>query len=242
MLIIGISALLFKKIHTKTGHFSLLSNYNYPLKNPPMKKTLLFIFTLVVSTQLFAQSKSQILLYGSISGRMAKNEWGQKNTNARAAPGVGYHITDRLAVGVQGLYSMNSYQDTGVIKFKRNNSNWAVGPFVRYTQPLGEMFFLFGQLDLGYGKQIAGSINGTKIPNLDVMELSAGFYPSVGIYLNNGFALNFAFGGLNYKYTKSEASPNPGHDVTLNFGHAFQFGVSKFFGGYGKDALNNRYN
>lgn len=232
---------IFKKMFQKQVNFRYLAITTILKIIAPMKKTLLSILALLVCAHVFAQSKSQILLYGNLGGSFTKNEWGQKTYYGRITPGVGYHITDRLAVGIQGMYGMNGYQDSGIVAMKRNSSNWAVGPFVRYTQPLGEMVFLFGQLDLGYGKQIAGTINGVKLQNMDVAEVSANFYPSVGLNLHNGFALNFAFGGLNYKYTKSDVSPDAGQQVNLNFGQAIQIGVSKFFGGYGRDALRNKY-
>jgi opacity protein-like surface antigen len=206
-----------------------------------MKKTILFLLTLLFSTQLFAQVKNQVLLYGNLGGSFAKNEFGEKSTNFRIAPGVAYNITDHWAAGITGMYSFHSDVDTGAIPFKTKSGDWAVGPIVRYTKPLGELFFIYGQLELTYGQQSAVIVNGVTLPKPDAYRLSANFYPSVGLNLNNGFALNFAFGGLNYTYSKTKALPDAGQQVVLNFGSAFQFGVSKFFGGYGKDAMGNKY-
>ncbi len=207
-----------------------------------MKKTILFILALIFCTQSFAQSQAQILIYGNLNGSFEKTEWGQKNYWLNINPGAGYHISDRIAVGIQGKYGTNGSQDTGIIVLKSSQSNWSVGPFVRYTRPLGEVFFIFGQLDLGYGMQGMGKVNGVKIPNMETMELSANFYPSVGLNIHEGLALNFAFGGLNYKYRKTESVPSGSHQANLNFGSAIQIGFSMFFGGFEKDAMNNRYN
>jgi hypothetical protein len=210
--------------------------------NSKMKKIYLILLASILCTNiLFAQTKNQVLLYGGFSGSMVKNEFGERSTYFRVAPGVAYNITDHWAAGITGMYTFRSDVDSGVAALKVRSGEWAVGPLVRYTKPLGELFFIYGQLELTYGQQNAVTVNGTALPKPDAYRLSANFYPSVGLNLNNGFALNFAFGGINYTYSKTKTLPDAGQSVIVNFGQAFQFGVSKFFGGYGKDAMGNKY-
>jgi hypothetical protein len=207
-----------------------------------MKKILYLLFISILCTNaLSAQTKGQILLYGSVTAYSMKSAWGQKSTFLRAAPGVGYNLSDNWAVGIAGMYDLRRDVDTGVLALKTKSNNWSVGPFIRYSQPLGDLFFIFGQFELGYGQPTAGIKSGVPYPKPDLYNISASFFPSVGLELNNGFALNFAFGGITYNYSKTKMLPDADQSVTLNFGHAFQFGVSKFFGDNGRHAAYQNY-
>ncbi len=207
-----------------------------------MKKILLLLLTSLLCTDLlFAQTKGQILLYGTVSLSSQKSEWGQKSFWLRGAPGVGYNLSDNWAVGASGSYQFNSRVDSGAKAMKTSDGLWSAGPFIRYTQPLGELFFIYGQLDLAYGQPTAGTVNGVAGPKPNAYNISANLMPAVGMELNNGFNFYFAFGGLNYNYNKTKTIPDAAQSVTLNFGHAFQFGVSKFFGDNGRSNSYRNY-
>lgn len=136
---------------------------------------------------------------------------------------------------------MNSRVDSGAKALKTNDASWAAGPFVRYTQPLGDLFFIYGQLDLGYGQPTAGTVNGVAYPKPDKYNISASLTPAIGMDLDKGFNLYFSFGGFVYNYAKTKAIPDAAQSATLNFGHAFQFGVSKFFGDDGRSNSYRNY-
>lgn len=210
--------------------------------NSKMKRILLLLLTIISSSNIIlAQTKGQILLYGTISVNNTKSEWGEKSFWLRGAPGIGYNLSDNWAVGITGFYDMRNTVDSGARALKSKEAAWAAGPFVRYSQPLGDLFFIYGQLDVVYGQPTAGIMRGVAYPKPDMYTISASLTPAIGMDLDKGFNLYFSFGNLIYKYSKTNTTPDAAQQLHLNFGSAFSFGVSKFFGDDGRSNSYRNY-
>jgi hypothetical protein len=193
-----------------------------------MKKLLLILIAASSIVTSKAQSKGDVLLYGGINFNSQNDPYGEKNSYLNFSPGVGYFINENWAAGLFCNLTRSSSLDTAATAVKNIQSLLSVGPFVRYSHKLSDIFFIFGQLDLGYAtsRANAGSI---VLPNAKGTGWYAMFTPTVGINVHKGFALNFGIGGVGYKSTKSPTAPKADGRASITFGNAIQFGISKFF-------------
>ncbi|XZF13022.1 outer membrane beta-barrel protein [Chitinophagaceae bacterium MMS25-I14] len=199
-----------------------------------MKKIILTLLAAGSVAAVNAQSGSW-LLYGNLD----LNFYHQKDATLETQqygsinPGIGYQFNDNWTVGLAGGFSILSTKDTtGAHTTKRfNTTQFNVGPFVRYTQPLSEIFAFYTQLEGGF---LTGN---TKFDNTDLPGYKySGFYarltPAIGVNVHNGFALNFGIGGIGYTSQKVKDASNSSSSFALTFGQQVNIGVSKNFGGH----------
>jgi hypothetical protein len=207
-----------------------------------------------------------ILLYGVgtyiSQGGTTTEKFGTGNANTtdndkfqtwRIAPGVGYNITDNIAIGLDGFYgntkttidrqNMTSFPGTDQYK----TFNWGVGPFARYTCPLSQHFFAYGQGGAHYlnGRRTtrtvtaqSGGTSYVKDDNYKGFDIS--FVPAVGAMLTKTLGLTFSVGGVSYQYQKWDYSTQgraPGsnkeskeNNFNISFGREVSFGIQKYFG------------
>jgi hypothetical protein len=168
-----------------------------------------------------------ILLYGVVGFSSSKPaiQDAKSTSSLLFNPGVGYQFNNNWAVGLQATLQTTK---TPVNADDFNHlTDFEVGPFLRYTHSLSNIFNVYGQLDLG----ITGSRD--KTDNVDPVGKSAGFlgriYPAISINVKNNFMLNFAFGGLSFETDKVKDADESQTDINFNFGQQFNFGVSKNF-------------
>lgn len=216
-----------------------------------------------------------ILLYGT--GTFARNSGSStsKFSNANAntidkptsrmweiSPGIGFNLTDNLALGIDlrytgskttydrkdpGIYGNNPVMPASYGEDQYKTYDLAIGPFVRYSMPIGEHFFWFGQFGAHYlrGTQttrtVTAMVGGNSFTRDDKYKgFDVTYMPAIGIMVCKGTALTFGIGGIGYEWTKVDYSTqgypagtelsekNSNFNVTL--GQQFNFGIQKYFG------------
>jgi len=193
-----------------------------------MKKHFLLLTLMISSYHSFSQAKDDIILGGGVNIVLDKDATGRTNNSFYINPGAGYFFNEHWGAGLFMSYNTRTSQDTGALDLKYVNTETGFGPWLRYTQTLSNIFFIFGQLDLAYNSGIA-SVGSIKVPMTRTTGMSANLYPVVGINVHKGFALNIGIGGVGYVSSKSASDVNSSGRFTFNFGKTLQIGVSKFF-------------
>ncbi|HEY9176580.1 MAG TPA: outer membrane beta-barrel protein [Flavipsychrobacter sp.] len=225
-----------------------------------MKKLILAL--LAVSTVGVASAqKNSVLVYGTMGLSYDKTDNGGGTENRsldwNVSPGVGYQFTNNITLGLQGgIWSMfdENRMSPAANTWNRNameTREWQAGVFFRYTKPVSNWISLFAQVDLSYvsGQDVseaetravdvaANKIVETLIYGYDYYNgFQATVTPMVQIFVYDGMALNFGFGGLGYRTTsydtpKSPTALNGAIDQSsfmVTWGNQFNFGVSKNF-------------
>jgi hypothetical protein len=239
-----------------------------------MKKLILSMMAAGIAVTSFAQGngcyqQGNILLYGvgTYSNSHGSDTRSFANANSTTtdrprmlnweiSPGVGYNVTENLAVGVDFRYMGSkttydrkaiSYSNAGYGVDQVKTFDYAIGPFVRYTMPIGEHFFWYGQFAAHYlrGREtprftnLAGNNSFTRDDNYKGVDAS--YMPAVGVMVCRSVSLTFGVGGISYQYQKWDynsditASAGSEHTAKVNnfdvtFGRQVNIGVQKYFG------------
>ena len=165
-----------------------------------MKKVLLSAFTLVSLTQAANAQKRSLLVGGDVrleTTRTSSTPNDYKRRKFDFNPTVGYQFADNWTAGAVARIGTNkgTSQDNLVDK----SSNIGVGPFVRYSRKLSNVFSVYGQLQGVFGTY---KINGKKASSFATVNA----LPAVFINGKKGFGLNFSFGGIEYTSYKQQAA------------------------------------
>lgn len=190
-----------------------------------MKKILMIAVVSLFGGKLMAQ-KNTILVYGQAGFENKKDFNDDKTTSFTLSPCIGYQFDDHITAGIQLNVAGTKFNGAAVNIPESKTSVLGVGPFVRYTRKLSDVFFVFGQLEGSYiyGKQKLGNTTISKANGV-----SGNIFPAVGINVYKGFALNFNVGGISYVTTKFEGSDNRQNNFKTSFGDQVNFGISKNF-------------
>lgn len=186
-----------------------------------MKKLVLStLFFAVFAVASQAQSGS-LFLMGNLEVSTSKYESGSKETNFGFNPYVGYQFNDNWTAGI--------LLDMGFSRYKTSLSNEVFkesytggGIFGRYSIPLSDRFSFFGQGEVAFGSENEDESKST-YSWVDI-------YPGVQMHIQNGWALNFSFGGIHFNSWKDEGASNARTSLGLSLGEAFKFGFSKNIG------------
>jgi len=236
-----------------------------------MKKLILSLVAAGFAATSFAydgggMQMGNILLYGvgtySSQHGTTTEKFGTANSNTsdndrfrswRVAPGVGFNITDNIAVGIDGFWAGSRYtidrKNLGGFPSddQRKTYDWGVGPFARYSCALSQHFFAFGQLGAHYvkGRQTYRTVTAltggnSYVRDNDYKGFDVSFVPAVGAMLTKTLGLTFAVGGINYQYAKYDYSTQglpPGsnreskdNQFNVSFGRELNIGIQKYFG------------
>ncbi len=184
-----------------------------------MKK--LFTLSLFVASFFVSQAQTGTVLVGGNVG-IATNSDDQTSLNFN--PFVGYQFNNNWTAGLAfGLASQK--QDDAGDTYK--TTALAVGPFVRYTHSISDIFSVFGQFEAQY-VNAKSKFNSTTVGEGNGFGLN--LYPAVFVNVKNGFGLNFDFGGINYASVKPKGG-SAENAFQFNFGKTINIGISKNFGG-----------
>ncbi len=186
--------------------------------------SLAIVVIATISAKAQAAQEGSILLYGNLDFTSSKDASGNKTSNFSIMPGIGYQFNDKWTAGLNiGIGSSSRTENGGA---SQTTTSFNVGPFLRCTHTLSNIFSVYGQLDLGFLSTTYPS------PEPSSSGFVARIWPAVAINVNNGFALNFAFGGISYESSKVSGASNSASSFDLTFGSGASFGVSKNFGGH----------
>ena len=179
-----------------------------------MKKLLLFVAVIAISTGTFAQKSKEKskekksstiasmatanggwLLGGSagFSSETQKDVIGSgktTNTDFSFSPDLAYFIMDRLAIGAMITVSSNTAKYSNGATTTNKSSYYNIGPMVRYyIHNFSDNDALFGQGSVGFGGYSSTPNSGTKTTQTDfAWQLALGN----SIFLNQHTALEFA--------------------------------------------------
>lgn len=176
-----------------------------------------------------AQANS-ILVYGNLSIGTETDAAKNHEFNFGINPGVGYQFDNHWTVGLTGGFNTTRDRADKADDWNYENT-YSVAPFLRYTQGLGKIFAVYGQLEVGYQGQTDGVTNNND-SKVSANGVYASLTPYIGINVYRGFALNFQFGGLGFSSMKVKDADNSDNSFGLTFGKQFSVGVSKNFGGH----------
>ncbi|MBS1630505.1 MAG: outer membrane beta-barrel protein [Bacteroidetes bacterium] len=239
-----------------------------------MKKLILSLMAAALAVPSFAQGHCAggILAYGvgSYSFKKGSDTYSFSNANSttvdrphtqnwEVSPGIGFNISDYLTVGIDFNYTgskttydlRNAPMNSAGYEDQVKTFDYAIGPFVRFTQPFGKRFFGFGQLEAHYlhGQQSTRTVqtNNSFTRDDKYKGVDVSYMPGVGVYVAHNMALTFGIGGISYNYQKYDYSTQllatPGSEHTgkassfdVTFGRQFNIGIQKTFGCHKKRA------
>ena len=201
-----------------------------------MKKTYLAVLAICIAASASAQ-KNSILLYGNlgISSLNSKDSSGQNDHQNRfyINPGIGYQFSDHFTAGLAlgfSTFSRSSVSDhsSGMVKTNEHGVSYSTGAFLRYTTPISDLFFFYGQFEGSYTSTKA-KYNTIAQVERDGGGLKAALTPALGVNINKGLALTLDIGGLGYVYEKNTFAASSQSNIVLNFGQVINIGISKNF-------------
>ncbi len=207
---------------------------------------------IAIATTVNAQ-KGGILLGGSIGVNSSnstdeyEDEYGDtyeeatRTMSVNFSPAIGYNISDKFMAGLwfDIVSGKTTYEETGDPDAESKSMGVGIGPFVRFTKNMGDIFSLYGQANIGFrfGHSTFDDGGGGD----EEKTTSGGFvfnlFPAIGVNCGSGWALNFSFGGLGFDSMVSQPDDSDSDatytDSHFNFGFNPQLnaGVSKTFGG-----------
>lgn len=205
-----------------------------------MKKVLVIAALAMVS---FANAqKGTILVGGNLgfsSNKVTAADDDETKVNAfEFNPRVGYQFNDNWTVGISGGVESRKTENTseepflGDITSENKATTFAVGPFVRYSKSITEIFGVFADLDAGF--QSEKNTFNSGFPEAEDSEVKGnGVYaritPAIFINVKKGFGLNVSFGGLGFDSLNYDDNGGDRSNFGLNFGETINIGISKNF-------------
>ncbi len=194
-----------------------------------MKKLVVVAILFAGLTQAANAQKGSILLYGNIdAGSNKDNNVSSTNSSFDFNPGVGYQFSNNWTAGLQLAIGSSKYDNgSGTVT---KNSNFNVGPFLRYSKSLGDIFSVYGQLNVDYLSSKVQNTVSSITTSVTTSGVMAGIVPAISVNVHKGLALNFNVGGLSYQTTKASSAKSVDKFV-FNFGQQVGIGISKNFGG-----------
>lgn len=190
-----------------------------------MKKVLV-----VAALAFFGMANAQkntLLVGGNVGFSSEKTEFafGERKMNSfEFAPTLGYQFTDNWTAGLNSKIGTGKVEVTGAPEMKTNE--FKIGPFVRYAQPLGGAFAVYGDLGAGYQKMKTET---GSVTTSDANGFYIGFTPALFINFKNSFGLNFSIGGVGYSSLKDSDADIKQNNFDFNFGKTVNIGISKNF-------------
>ncbi len=187
-----------------------------------MKKAVFSLAFLSIFIIHAHAQKGSVLLYGAVAYSSVTTNLGDKSKVSAFDPGIGYQFAHDWTAGLDLSYS---HLSDGTNK----ESFLQIGPFLRYTKTITDLFGIYGQMDIHYLHNSFGSSGETPQNGYNF-----GLFPAVFVNIKKGFGLNFNFGGLEYQ---SETQKQPGgpnvitNTFAFTFGQGITIGISKNFGG-----------
>ena len=196
-----------------------------------MKKLLLALLAVGGFASANAQ-KNTVLLYGNAGYASSTVDYGFASYRSQSwgvNPGIGYQFSNHMTIGLQGGYNNMRTPAGDATNSTTLNKDWSVGGFWRYTHYVGNIFFIYNQMQLSY---VAGSVETEGINNrTNYSGVTGSWFPAIGAFVHKGLALNFNMGGVGFASVNGDASSinNPAvsrNDFAITMGRQINMGVS----------------
>ena len=233
-----------------------------------MKKLCITILLVGALLNTKAQTLSNKLFAGgSVSFEFAKasvDDNSKTYNNPKAiqiysiTPCFGYHLSNRIAIGLQLFYSssecnyMDYYSSKNVIdstlKYKITNKTYSIAPFLRYYIPINDKFriyintafpFSYSKSDntsyISYSGPSTGQIQVQ--PTNTIKSIGINISPVFQWFVKDNIAITGSVGALYYTHSKIETTKNiyPAltdnvDDLKMTLSTGLSFGVVFYFG------------
>lgn len=225
-------------------HYKIIETTFVEINTRFMKKLILALLAVSAITTANAQ-KNSILVYGSAGASFSNTDAGGapgadrdiNTSNYTIAPGIGYQFHKNMTVGLQGSYSRSKYQELQArpanytLSNTTINNEWQLGAFYRYTHYLSNIFSVYAQANAGY---VSGKSTETERTSQtgyadavgEYDGIQAQLFPAFAVNVHKGWALNFAFGGLQYRSLSAEGAIG---NVGFNYQNSFDFTLGQQF-------------
>lgn len=192
-----------------------------------MKKILLSALMIGAAAMSANAQANSVLVYGDLRYSATKDAGDNKTRMFNFNPGIGYQFNDYFTLGLTGSFGTTRTRLKTQTEWDFNNT-YSAGVFMRGTMRLNRYFVMFNQLEAGYTGGSNGN-TGTNTTNSNFNGFYASLTPAIGVIVHDGFALNFGFGGIDFKTVKMSgvvgAKASTSFDLT--WGTQFNIGVSK---------------
>lgn len=210
-------------------------------------KKLTTIICLLTITSFFANAQSGYFLGGDFSMFSNKNEYPMGKdivSGFTFSPMIGKMITEDIGAGVMLEYgnqsSENSTFNNQTRVVKGNSQTFGAGLFARKYFSINDMFKPVLHLSSSYSSTsgedkltVDGVSTTTNSP--DIKDFKVGIRPSIAIFLNSEWSVEFNFGGL--WYNSSSSTNNQGVKTKNNYFNlnanspSFGYSIIYYFGG-----------
>lgn len=191
-----------------------------------MKKS--FMLLLCAGSVITASAqKGSVLLFGNFGGAAAINNdvsSTMKYSNFGITPGLGYQLSDRWTLGVEGTFNYSRAHATGIQYESARQVIAGGGLFARYTVPINNLLFFYTQGEALYS--VSKNFN-NGFESAGGNNLNLRISPHIGINIKNGYALNIGFGSVGYNLQRFSGISTS--TFTYNFSQGFSIGLSKNF-------------
>lgn len=191
-----------------------------------MKKLILSALLIgTAATAVNAQSiANSVLVYGDLSYTTTKDAADNKTRVFDFHPGIGYQFNDYVGAGIMGNIGTNRVRLNNQKEWNYTNT-YGIGVFVRSTMRLNRIFAMYNQLEAQYIGGATGNTGTNTTSNYNGFRAS--LTPAIAVYVHDGLALNFGFGGINYETTKAAGAVKGDHQFNVTWGSQVNIGVSK---------------
>ncbi|RYZ40379.1 MAG: hypothetical protein EOP49_29580, partial [Sphingobacteriales bacterium] len=161
-----------------------------------MKKLILSALLIgTAATAVNAQSiANSVLVYGDLSYTSVKDGGDNKTRNFDFNPGLGYQFNDYFGAGLWGNVGTTRQRLATQTEWNYLNT-YGIGVFLRSTVRLNKIFAMYNQLEAGYIGGAVGNTGTNTTSNFNGFRAS--LTPAIAVYVHDGLALNFGFGGIN---------------------------------------------
>lgn len=189
-----------------------------------------FMSVALLATTVFAANaqKNTLLVGGNIAlttQKVPTSPDDTKTTTFEFNPTVGYQFNNNWTAGL--VAGIGSYKTTeGSFEVKR--TNFDVGPFIRYSQNLSNLFAVYGQLETKFGGRKLTQTTGSTTVVSKGSTAEINLFPALFVNFKNSFGLNFNIGGISYNSDKPKGGTAT-QSFNFNFGKTVSIGISKNF-------------
>jgi hypothetical protein len=192
-----------------------------------MRKTILALAALCLAGNAFSQENS-ILLYGRAGLNTTKLEDSSGNTSSQTnitfSPAVGYWLSDNLALGVLLGVSWQKQKINYIPKTITTGSyvRYEAGAFIRYRQPVNDLFFVHADLYGVYGTGTTTINDSTKAKGTRAFTVA--LMPALGINISPKSAVTLALGSLYYSADHDPVSKFKRSGLHMDFAQLISIG------------------
>lgn len=155
-------------------------------------------------TETVGFNKGNTFITGSV-GFTSTSFDDSKDNAFTLAPSVGYFVSPNVAIGARvGFATLKSSDEIANVKSEDKTNTFTAGAFGRYYFTPASRFSIFGELNANFATaKVTETVGSTSVSSKE-NGFNFGIAPGVNYFLSNNFALEAAWGVLNYSSVKPD--------------------------------------